>query len=112
MPVQAQLFERDDYGADVMKGLTPWPQTPEACNTLFNRSGDMFADVFDFARLQGVHICLGVETPFWVPDELREHLTNMGKDPDDPKVRQELSLGMMTPHQKVTSCRLFLDVDA
>ena len=45
----AELFDRDDYGADYMRGLPPWsfgttdPQktmSPEQCNELFDRMGE------------------------------------------------------------------------
>ena len=39
----AQLFERDDYGPEVMHGATPWPDTPEERNEVFNKTGKMLA---------------------------------------------------------------------
>jgi len=90
----AELFDRDAYGADVMTGLTPWPQTPEQCNNLFNRAGAMFQDVFGFARMLGVKSCIGIETPFWIPDEVRTRLKSSGKDPDDPATVRELYRGI------------------
>lgn len=90
----ALLFERDDFGGDVMNDLTPWPGTLEQCNTLFNRVGDLFADSFGWAQRVGIKVCLGTETPFWVPDEVRTRLTQQGLDPDDPVVRRELCRGM------------------
>ena len=35
----SELFERDDFGGDVMGGHLPAPATPEACNDIFNRTG-------------------------------------------------------------------------
>ena len=35
----SMLFERDDYGPEVMFGLMPEPKTPEQSNELFNRTG-------------------------------------------------------------------------
>ncbi len=90
----SQLFERDDYGANVMEGLTPWPKTPEQCNLLFNRVGDMFGDAFGFARQLGVKVCVGIETPFWVPDEVRAKLKEQARNPDNPAVLRDLCRGM------------------
>jgi hypothetical protein len=96
----AQLFERDDFGPDVMNGLMPWPKTPEQCNALFDRVGDLFADSFQFARKLGVQVALGTETPFWVPDELRAKLKQQGRNPDDPAVLRELCRGMFARIQR------------
>ena len=96
----AQLFERDDFGAEVMSGLTPWPKTPEQCNLLFNRVGDLFADSFGFARRIGIKVCIGTETPFWVPDEVRAKLKAQGRNPDDPAVLRELCRGMFKRIQR------------
>ena len=96
----AQLFERDDFGGEVMDGLTPWPKTPEQCNLLFNRVGDLFGDAFSFARRLGVKICVGTETPFWVPDEVREKIKQQGRNPDDATVLRELCRGMFQRIQR------------
>jgi hypothetical protein len=90
----SRIFDRDDYGAEVMNGLTPWPKSAEQCNVLFNRVGDMFGDAFGFARHFGVKVCIGIETPFWVPDEVRTKLKEQGRNPDDPAVLRELCRGM------------------
>ena len=34
----AALFERDDFGPDVMLGFMPSPTTPEGSNEVFNRA--------------------------------------------------------------------------
>ena len=31
------MYDRDDYGSEVMRGHAPVPQTPEDCNEVFNR---------------------------------------------------------------------------
>ncbi len=90
----AEIFERDDFGGSVMDGLTPWPRTPGQCNELFNRVGDLYGAAFGFARSLGVKTCLGTETPFWIPDELRERIKSQGRDPGDPAVVRELFQGM------------------
>ena len=96
----AQFFERDDFGADLMVSLTPWPKTPGDCNLLFNRVGDLFGEVFGFARRIGVKVCVGTETPLWIPDEVRARLTAQGRDPEDPAVLRELCEGMFTRIQR------------
>lgn len=90
----AQLFPADDYGPDVMAGMMPGPASPEACNELFNRVGRQMGVVFAQARKRGVKTCIGTETPLTVPDALREHLTQLGKDSRNPKVVRELYEGM------------------
>jgi hypothetical protein len=96
----AQIFSRDDYGSDVMTGLTPWPKSPEQSNLLFNRVGDMFADSFRFARRLGVKVCVGVETPLWVPDEIRGKLRQEGRNADEPAVLREFCRGMFARIQR------------
>jgi len=71
----SQLFERDDFGSEVMYGLCPRPQTPEQCNELFNRTGRMFAGAFRLARLVGVKTAVGTEAPMTVPGKLKDRLS-------------------------------------
>ncbi|MFH0990551.1 MAG: malectin domain-containing carbohydrate-binding protein [bacterium] len=90
----AQLFPRDDYGPDVMKGLMPKPTSVEQCNELFNRVGKQMYVVFTEAKKLGVKTCIGTETPITIPDALSERLKRLGKDPEDSKVVRELYTGM------------------
>ncbi|MGB2755551.1 MAG: malectin domain-containing carbohydrate-binding protein [Phycisphaerae bacterium] len=90
----ADLFDRDDFGADVMRGFCPQPQTPEASNDLFDRSGAMLAEAFKHARRLGVKTCVGTETPLTIPKAVQEHLKALGKDPKDKAVVQELYEGI------------------
>jgi len=69
-----QMFDRDDYGADYMRGLTPMPDTPEKCDELFVRMGSLLRDAFTFARRLGIKTCIGTETPLHVPKEVKERL--------------------------------------
>ncbi len=92
----AGLFERDDYGPDVMGGSFPQPETVEACNDVFNRTGLQLREAFQFARSLGIKTCIGTETPLTIPKRLREHLQEMGKDPSDPAVVLELYEGMFS----------------
>ena len=77
-----QLFDRDDYGADYMRDTYPWDtMSPEQCNDLFNRTGDMLADVFAHARQ------LGIERP------RRFHVHGHGiHQPCREKPRQDLGV--------------------
>ncbi len=90
----ADLFERDDFGADVMRDMIPEPQTPEQCNELFNRTGAMFREAFTFARPLGVKTCIGTETPLTIPALVKERLEKAGKNPADPAVAAEVYEGM------------------
>ena len=89
-----QLFPDDDYGADVLKGLMPLPNTPAQQNELFNRVGRQFHTVFAQARALGVKTCIGTETPLTIPAAVKEHLKKLGKNLDDPATVRELYDGM------------------
>ncbi|MHC4399282.1 MAG: hypothetical protein ACYTG0_06360 [Planctomycetota bacterium] len=86
----AQLFERDDWGPDVMTGFCPTPSTPHDCNELFNRTGEQFRKAFAFARLVGVKTCLGTESPLIMPRVLQQRLEARGKDSTDRAVVREV----------------------
>jgi len=90
----AALFDRDAYGADVMRGLCPQPTEPEPCNELFGRVGEMLGEAFTFAHCLGVRTCVGTETPLKIPAKVQERLKALGKDPKDSKVVQELYEGI------------------
>ncbi|MFC1551857.1 malectin domain-containing carbohydrate-binding protein [Candidatus Latescibacterota bacterium] len=89
-----RLFEYDGFGSDVMREYSPWPETPEEYNALFNTAGDLLEDSFDYARMLGIKTCLGTETPLTVPKLLRDRLREKGKNPDDISVVRELYEGM------------------
>jgi hypothetical protein len=89
----ARLFERDDWGPEVMSGHCPQPVTPEDCNEVFNRTGAMFRAAFTFARTLGVKTCLGTETPLIIPKRVKEELEAAGRDPSDAGVVQEIYEG-------------------
>jgi hypothetical protein len=90
----AQLFERDDYGPEVMFGAMSVPQTPEDCCAVFNRTGRMLKEAFEFAHMLGVQTCVGTETPLTIPNVVKERLRSRGKDPNDIAVVRELYEGM------------------
>jgi hypothetical protein len=88
------LFERDDYGADYMEGMAPWPKTAQDRNELFNRFGKVLNEAFGFARGLGIKTCIGTETPLTIPKMVREQLKAEGQDPDDPEVVRYVYEGM------------------
>ncbi len=88
------LFERDDYGNDVMDGLSPDPVGPAAENEVFDRAAAVFKDAFTLARRLGVKTCVGTETPLTVPAPVRERLAASGRDPKDPAVVKDLYKAM------------------
>ena len=90
----ALLFEHDAYGADVMAGMCPQPESPEDCNELFHKAGEMLSEAFHFAHILGVQTCVGTEAPLAVPKRVQERLKAAGKDPADPTVIGELYEGI------------------
>ena len=96
----AQMFERDDYGPDYMRGMNPWPQLPPVkANELFDRMGETLKEAFEYAHSLGVKTCVGTETPLIIPDPVKERLKSKGMDPSDPAVVQQLYEGMF---QRIT----------
>ncbi|MHC4623823.1 MAG: hypothetical protein ACYS4W_07960 [Planctomycetota bacterium] len=89
-----QLFERDDYGPEVMSGMVPLPKTPEESNELFNRVGNMLREAFEYAHALGIKTCVGTETPLTIPKAVKEHIEAKGKNPSDPFVVEQLYEGM------------------
>ena len=89
----ALLFERDDWGPEVMTGNCPQPVTPADCNEVFNRTGAMFREAFSFARTLGVKTCLGTETPLIIPRRVKAELEAAGRDPSDARAIQEIYEG-------------------
>jgi len=88
------LFERDDFGNDVMDGFSPDPAGPAAENEVFDRAAAVFKDAFALARRLGVKTCVGTETPLTVPASVRERLIASGRDPKDPAVVKDLYKAM------------------
>jgi Malectin domain/Glycosyl hydrolase family 67 N-terminus len=89
-----ELFDRDDYGADVMRGACPQPTTPELCNGVFDRAAAMLSVAFDQARRLGVKTCVGTETPLTIPKQVQDRLKAQGKDPQSSVVLQALYQGI------------------
>ncbi|HOX59813.1 MAG TPA: malectin domain-containing carbohydrate-binding protein [Candidatus Paceibacterota bacterium] len=90
----AALFERDDFGPEVMRDYLPAPTTPEACNEVFDRTAGMLREAFTFAHQVGVKTCVGTETPLTVPKLVQERLKAQGRDPADPGALQDLYEGI------------------
>ncbi|MBP1659198.1 MAG: hypothetical protein H6P95_390, partial [Candidatus Aminicenantes bacterium] len=84
------LFERDDFGNDVMDGYSPDPATPEASNEVFDRAAAVFRNAFSLARRLGVKTCVGTETALTIPDLVKERLVSSGRDPKDPAVVKDV----------------------
>jgi hypothetical protein len=90
----ALLFDRDDFGNDVMDGFSPGPATPEASNEVFDRAAAVFKDAFTLARRLGVRTCVGTETPLTIPDDVKKRLLAAGRDPKDAAVVKDLYKAM------------------
>ena len=90
----ADLFERDDFGSEMMWGHIPNPTTPEASNEVFERAGGLLRDAFSFARQVGVQTCVGTETPLIVPKLVQERLQNAGKTVTNLATVKELYEGV------------------
>lgn len=91
----AAMFDRDDYGADYMRGTHPWNRmSPEEQNALFDRMGRVVNEAFTFAGQLGIKTCIGTETPLTIPTPVKERLRAAGKDPADPAVVEEVYRGL------------------
>ena len=90
----AELFAQEAYGPRVMEGNLPQPETPEGCNQVFNRTGNMLRTAFDFAHRLGVQTCVGTETPLTVPRRVAERLQAQGQDPHALATREQLYEGV------------------
>jgi len=89
-----QMFEKNRYGASYMRGMMNWPETNQEKNLLFYRVGSLLKDAFDFANMLGIKTCIGTETPLTIPPEVKQRLMDSGKNPEYPKIVQEMYEGM------------------
>jgi len=89
----SQLFERNDYGPDVMGRNIPSPMTLEGCNEIFNNTGALLRQAFTHAHQLGVKTCVGTESPMVIPQALRLRLRADGKNAEDQEVLEELYEG-------------------
>ena len=90
----AAMYDRDGFGVDYMRGMAPWPSTPESQNDLFHRMGVVLNDSFRWARRLGIKTCIGTETPLIIPTPVKERLKAQGKNPADPAAVQEIYEGV------------------
>ncbi len=97
----AALFDRDDYGADYLRGTLPMEKMPpEQCNRIFDDMGVFLNDAFTYAHRLHIKTCLGTETPLKIPSVVCERLKAAGKNPADPAVVEELYEGMFARIEK------------
>ena len=89
----SQLFETDNYGADYIKDITPWPHRPEENIALFNDVGELLDESFSLAQKLGIRTTIGTETPLQVPGAVRERL-NPSDNVSDESVKKELYKGI------------------
>jgi hypothetical protein len=90
----AGLYERDDFGSEVMRDESFASQTPPGSAVVFNRTGAMLGRAFAEARRLGILTCVGTETPLTLPGPVREELRRRGRDPADPAVAREVYRAM------------------
>lgn len=79
----ALLFDRDDYGSEIMRGLTPRSETQEEHIEIFARTAELFDDAFSLARQLGVKTCIGTETPLVVPKLVQERIAGKSISTED-----------------------------
>lgn len=92
----SELFESDEYGAEVMEGMIPEPKTMEDSNALFNRTGALLQDAFEFGRALGIKTCVGTEMPLTIPEWVKKRLREQGKNPQDAATVKELYKGLFS----------------
>ncbi len=85
----AGLFDRDDYGSEVMREQGFEQQTPAGSALVFNRTAEMLGAAFAEARRLGVLTCVGTETPLTLPAPVRDALRRRGRDPAAPGVARD-----------------------
>ncbi|ACB75512.1 malectin domain-containing carbohydrate-binding protein [Opitutus terrae] len=90
----AELFDRDDFGGDVMRDASFAAQTPGSAAVVFNRAADLLGTAFAEARRLGVLTCIGTETPLTLPGAVRDRLVRSGRNPDDPATTREIYRAM------------------
>lgn len=90
----AGLFDRDDYGSDVMRDQSFEAQTPAGSADVFNRTAAMLGRAFAQARRLGVLTCVGTETPLSIPGSVDAELRQTGLRSDDPAVTREIYRAM------------------
>jgi hypothetical protein len=92
-----QLFDSDNYGADYMKNISPWPHTEDENIKLFNDMGKLLKSAFTFAQKLEVKTCIGTETPLTIPEKIEDALFT-GKEPDVRSVYRGLFQRIINMH--------------
>jgi hypothetical protein len=86
----AELFDRDDFGGEVMRDHVYAAQTPESAAEVFNRTADLLREAFTEARRLGLKTCVGTETPLTLPAALKDRVAARGLAADDPTLAGEI----------------------
>ena len=94
------LFDRDAFGAEVMRDRCPQPDTAAAQNQLFDEVAALLRAVTTAAHQLGVEVCIGTETPLTVPQAVQQRLQAEGKSAQDPAVIEALYAAMFARIQQ------------
>lgn len=88
------LYDREVYGADILKGTEPFPTTPDSMCLLFERTGKLLSSAFDFGHQFGLKFCMGTETPLTIPQMVRSELKRQGINPESEDATRMLYEGI------------------
>ena len=110
----ADLFDRDDYGADYMRGHASLAARcrPSSATHLFDRMGALLREAFTFAHRLGIKTCLGTETPLTIPDAGAAAAAGGGQEPGRPGRRAGALRGHVPADRADPSAGLLLALDA
>jgi len=81
----SQIFEADNYGPEYMKNLSPWPHTNAENKQLFHDVGNLFGNVFGYAKELGFTTCVGTETPIIIPRDMKARYGIINDSDDEVK---------------------------
>lgn len=95
----AALFADSVYMSPLLNGIA-WPKDTVQMNAIFNRTGDLFNQVFSLGQSLGVQCCVGLETPISIPGPVRERLKQKAINPDSKEAVYELYKGIFTRIKK------------
>lgn len=88
------LYDRDAYGAEVLKGIESFTSAPDSMCLLFERTGKLFASIFSYGHQLGLKFCMGTETPLTIPQMVKTELRKQGIDPESDEATRLLYEGM------------------
>ncbi|GAB4137781.1 MAG: hypothetical protein Fur0037_03090 [Planctomycetota bacterium] len=86
----SRLFDRDAFGAEIMRDRCPAPANEAEQNALFDDAAAMLRSAIEAAHRLGIEVCIGTETPLAIPRALQDRLRSSGKDPFDPTTAGEI----------------------